>query len=69
MPSTGSMTLIGGDDSELLIDLVQLAPREAGRPQFKMKGSGIIAVATGFVQVEIAGQTRGVAARRGVRRR
>jgi len=55
-----SMTLLGGDGSELLIDLVQLAPREAGVPHSKLKGSGIVAVATGFVHVEIGGQTPAV---------
>lgn len=53
-----SMTLIGGDDSELRIDLVQLAGREAGTPQIRQKGSGIVAVATGLVQVEIGVRRR-----------
>ncbi len=55
-----AMTLVGSADSELQIDLVQLAPRESGEPAHRRKGSGIVAVASGLVQVQIAGQTPGV---------
>jgi transcriptional regulator with XRE-family HTH domain len=58
--SEQTMTLIGGDDSELRIDLVQLSPREAGAPGERLRGSGIVAVATGLVSVEIGGQTPAV---------
>ncbi len=54
------MTLVGTADSELQIDLVQLAARESGEPVHRRRGSGIVAVATGLVQVQIAGQTPGV---------
>jgi transcriptional regulator with XRE-family HTH domain len=58
--SERTMTLLGGDESELRIDLVQLAPREAGAPGERLKGSGVIAVASGLVSVDIAGQTPAV---------
>jgi hypothetical protein len=54
------MTLMGAGDSELCIDLVQLAPRESRQPSSRQKGSGIVAVATGLVQVEVGGQTPAV---------
>ena len=52
-----SINLIGGEDAELRVDLVQLAPREAGAPQIRARGTGIVAVALGLVQVSIAGQS------------
>jgi transcriptional regulator with XRE-family HTH domain len=55
-----SMTIFGSEDSELRVDLVQLAPREAGTPSGRRKGSGIVAVASGLVHVEIGGQTPAV---------
>jgi transcriptional regulator with XRE-family HTH domain len=58
--SERTMTLLGGDESELRVDLVQLAPREAGAPAERLKGSGVIAVAAGLVSVAIAGQTPAV---------
>jgi transcriptional regulator with XRE-family HTH domain len=58
--SEQSMTLLGAADSELCIDLVQLAPRESRKPTSRQKGSGIVAVAAGMVQVEVAGQTPAV---------
>jgi len=54
------LTLIGSADSELQVDLVQLAPRESGEPAHRRRGSGVVAVASGLVQVQIAGQTPGV---------
>jgi transcriptional regulator with XRE-family HTH domain len=53
-------TLIGSPDSELQIDLVQLAPRQAGAPLHRRPGTGIVAVASGMVQVQVAGQTPAV---------
>ena len=54
------VTLLGGLDSELRVDLVQLAPREAQAARHSQKGSGIVAVAAGLVQVEVGGQTPSV---------
>lgn len=53
-------TLLGSPDSELQIDLVQLAPRQTGAPVDKRPGTGIVAVAGGMVQVQVAGQTPAV---------
>ena len=53
-------TLLGSPDSELEIDLVQLAPRDAGAPMHRRPGTGIVAVASGMVQVQVAGQTPAV---------
>jgi transcriptional regulator with XRE-family HTH domain len=52
-----TMTLLGGQDAGLRIDLVHLAARESGSPAVAGRGTGIVAVATGFVQVRVAGQT------------
>lgn len=54
------MTLLGSADSELRVDLVQLGPRETAAPAQRRRGSGIVAVASGLVQVEIGGQTPAV---------
>ncbi len=54
------MTLLGGPDADLRIDLVHLGPREAGRPAERPPSSVIVAVAAGMVQVEVAGQTPAV---------
>src|SRR5579875_2610611 len=54
------MTLLGSSDSELRVDLVQLGPRESATPTHRRQGSGVVAVATGLVQVEIGGQTPAV---------
>ena len=51
-----AITLLGSADSELRVDFIQLAPREAGSPADARIGSGIVAVASGLVQVEIGGQ-------------
>jgi transcriptional regulator with XRE-family HTH domain len=59
-PTTGlqhSIALLGGPDSDLRIDLVHLGPRESGAPSDSQSGTGIVAVASGLVQIEIAGQT------------
>jgi transcriptional regulator with XRE-family HTH domain len=52
-----SLTLLGGPNSDLRIDLVHLGAREAGAPADAQPGTGIVAVASGLVQIEIAGQT------------
>jgi transcriptional regulator with XRE-family HTH domain len=55
-------TLLGDDGSGWSIDLVHLAPREVARPAAGPDGTGIVAVASGLVQVEVAGQTPAVRA-------
>jgi transcriptional regulator with XRE-family HTH domain len=55
-----AITLLGGEDSDLHVDLVYLGPREEGTPTSKQKGTAIIAVATGLVHVQVAGQTPAV---------
>ena len=55
-----AMTLLGSEDDDLRVDLVQLAPRQAGRPLDRWRGSVVLAVAAGMVQVEVGGQTPAV---------
>jgi transcriptional regulator with XRE-family HTH domain len=55
-----AITLLGGVDSELRVDLVVLGPRESGQPLDRRAGSGVVAVAQGLVQVEVAGQAPAV---------
>lgn len=55
-----AITLLGSGDSELHIDLVQLGARQAGAPASKRKGTGIVAVASGLIQVQVAGLAPGV---------
>jgi transcriptional regulator with XRE-family HTH domain len=52
-----SAALLGGPDSDLRIDLVHLGPRESGAPADSQPGTGIVAVVSGLVQIDIAGQT------------
>lgn len=52
-----TMTLLGGHGAGLRIDLVHLGARESGTPAVAGTGTGIVAVATGLVQVRVAGQT------------
>jgi transcriptional regulator with XRE-family HTH domain len=52
-----SIALLGGPGSDLRIDLVRLAPRESGAPSDSQPGTGIAAVASGLVQIEIAGES------------
>jgi transcriptional regulator with XRE-family HTH domain len=52
-----TITLLGDVDSALRIDLVHLNAREAADPSDQGKGTGIVAVASGLVQVQIAGRT------------
>jgi transcriptional regulator with XRE-family HTH domain len=55
-----TITLVGDASADLRVDLVHLAPREAGGPEAHQPGRGIVAVANGLVQIEIAGQTPAV---------
>ena len=52
-----TLTLLDGSDSDLRIDLVHLAPRRKTRLSATAGGTGIVAVASGLVQVEVGGQT------------
>lgn len=51
------MNLLGDAGSDLRIDLVHLHAREAGAPTDGRKGRAIIAVLSGLVAIQIAGQT------------
>jgi transcriptional regulator with XRE-family HTH domain len=54
-----TVALLGGAD--LHIDLVHLGPREAGTPVAGIPpGQGVVAVASGLVQVQVGGQTPAV---------
>jgi transcriptional regulator with XRE-family HTH domain len=55
-----TITLLGSGDSDLRVDLVHLGAREAGRPATQHKGTAIVAVASGLVHVQVAGQTPAV---------
>ena len=50
-----AITLLAGADPR--IDLVHLGARESGTPAKAQPGTGIVAVATGLVQVQVGGQT------------
>jgi transcriptional regulator with XRE-family HTH domain len=52
-----TVALLGGPGSDLRAELVHLGPREAGAPTETRVGTGIVAVASGLVQVQVAGQT------------
>ncbi len=52
-----AITLLGDATSELRIDLVHLDRGEAGAPAEGQKGTGIITLASGLLQVQIAGRT------------
>jgi transcriptional regulator with XRE-family HTH domain len=52
-----TITLLGGPGSDLRIDLVHLDARETAVPIDKQNGIGIVAVASGLVNVQVAGQT------------
>jgi transcriptional regulator with XRE-family HTH domain len=58
--SEQTITLLGDATSKLRIDLVRLDVREAGSPIDRPKGSGIVAVASGLIQIQIAGGTPAV---------
>ena len=53
-----TVSLLHGDD--LRIDLVHLGPRESGAPLERTPGLGVVAVGSGLVQVQVAGQTPAV---------
>jgi len=55
-----TITLLGSSDSDLRVDLVHLDVRETGAPTDKQHGTGIVAVASGLVHVQVAGQTPAV---------
>jgi transcriptional regulator with XRE-family HTH domain len=56
-----TIALLGSTDSELHVDLVHLDAHEAGAPTRRnVNGTGIVAVASGLVNVQIAGQTPAV---------
>ncbi|MDA0165334.1 helix-turn-helix domain-containing protein [Solirubrobacter ginsenosidimutans] len=55
-----TVSLLGDDNTDLWIDLVHLGPREAGAPTRTRAGTGIVGVASGLVQVQVAGQTPAV---------
>jgi hypothetical protein len=52
-----AITLLGDAASDLRIDLVHLHAREAGAPADGRKGRAIVAVISGLVAIQIAGQT------------
>jgi transcriptional regulator with XRE-family HTH domain len=52
-----SLALLGGPNADPRIDLVHLNPRESGDLAPAPPGTGIVAVASGLVQVKVAGQT------------
>lgn len=64
LPNPGERitALLGDDRAEVNVDLVHLPPRETARPATRPDGTGIVAVAAGLVQVEVAGQTPAVRA-------
>jgi transcriptional regulator with XRE-family HTH domain len=53
-----TVSLLDGD--ELRIDLVHLGPREFSTPAIASPGLGIVAVASGLVQVQVSGQSPAV---------
>jgi transcriptional regulator with XRE-family HTH domain len=53
-----TVSLLGGSD--LQIDLIHLGARESGAPPQTRSGTGIVAVASGLVQVQVAGETPAV---------
>jgi transcriptional regulator with XRE-family HTH domain len=55
-----TLTLLGGADADLRIDLVHLDARESRSLVVGRAGTGIVAVVSGLVQVKVAGQTPAV---------
>jgi transcriptional regulator with XRE-family HTH domain len=53
-----TLTLLGGDG--IRVDLVRLGAHEAGGPEERLRGTGIVAVSTGLVHVKVAGRTPAV---------
>ncbi|MGO9821571.1 MAG: hypothetical protein ACLPTJ_13090 [Solirubrobacteraceae bacterium] len=60
--SEQAIPLLGDPASDLRIDLVRLEAREAGGPSEQQTGRGIVAVANGLVQVQIARGTPAIRA-------
>jgi transcriptional regulator with XRE-family HTH domain len=54
------LRLLGGPEGDLRVDLIQLGPRQSGRPAERPLGRVVLAVASGMVQVEVDGQTPAV---------
>jgi transcriptional regulator with XRE-family HTH domain len=52
-----TLTLLDDEDPSLHIELVHLGARETGAPGVVRQGRGLIAVASGLVQLTVAGQT------------
>jgi transcriptional regulator with XRE-family HTH domain len=52
-----AITLLGGQASDVRVDLVHLNAREAGAPIERQDGEGIVAVSQGLVQVNVGDQT------------
>jgi transcriptional regulator with XRE-family HTH domain len=55
-----TIALLGGTDQSPRVDLVHLDPRESGSPGGDRRGTVIIAVSSGLVQVQVGGQTPAV---------
>jgi transcriptional regulator with XRE-family HTH domain len=55
-----TMSLLAGTESDLRIDLVRLAPRESGSPSDESRGTAIVAVCSGLVQLRLGGHTPAV---------
>jgi transcriptional regulator with XRE-family HTH domain len=56
-----TLTLLGAaPGSSLRVDLVRLGPHEAGEPAERLRGTGVVAVSSGLVHVEVAGRTPAV---------
>jgi transcriptional regulator with XRE-family HTH domain len=57
-----TLTLLGGGPggSALRVDLVRLGAHEAGAPAERLRGTGVVAVSSGLVHVEVAGRTPAV---------
>jgi transcriptional regulator with XRE-family HTH domain len=57
-----TIALLGSADTELAVDLVHLGAHEGGAPAARRNanGTGIVAVASGLVHVQVAGQTPAV---------
>ncbi|HEY6526638.1 MAG TPA: helix-turn-helix domain-containing protein, partial [Solirubrobacteraceae bacterium] len=53
----GITALLGDANADLSVDLVRLPRGESARPAEPREGTGIVAVASGLVQVHVAGQT------------
>lgn len=60
--SEHAITLLGDTTSRLRIDLVRLGAREAGTPIDQQEGTGIVAAATGLIQIQIGGGTPAIRA-------